>query len=64
VEWSSVRSIVETENLFIIYHGPTAATIVPKRLFENSEAEDDVRALLSEVAETKFSNAGILGRFC
>ena len=64
VAWNDVRSIVETENLVIIYHGPTAATIVPKHLFENSEAEDDVRALLSEVAETKFSNAGILGRFC
>jgi hypothetical protein len=64
VEWNSVRSVVETENLFIIYHGPTAATIVPKRFFENDEAHNDVRVLLNEVAETKFSNAGILGRFC
>lgn len=62
--WDAVRSIVETENLFIVYHGPTAATVVPKRFFENSEALDDVRALLDEVAEAKFSEAGILGRFC
>jgi len=64
VAWNTTRSIVETENLFIVYHGATAATIVPKRFFENAEALDDVRVLLDEVAETKFSKAGVLGRFC
>jgi hypothetical protein len=62
--WTTVRSIVETENLFIVYHGSAAATIVPKRFFENSEAEDDVRTLLKEHAQEKFSKAGVLGRCC
>jgi hypothetical protein len=64
VAWNSVRSMIETENLFIIYSDRMAATIVPKRFFENGKAEDDVRVLLSEVARTTFGEAGILGRFC
>jgi hypothetical protein len=62
--WPGVRSIVETESLFIVYHGPAAATIVPKRFFENSEAADEVRTLLQEHAQDKFSKAGVLGRCC
>ncbi len=62
--WNTVQSIVETDNLFIVYHGPAAATIVPKRFFEDSEALDDVRTILNEFAQEKCSEAGILGRVC
>jgi hypothetical protein len=64
VAWNSVRSIVETKNLFVVYHGPTAATIVPKRFFENSEAEEDLRSLLKIAVQARFSKGGRLARFC
>lgn len=64
LRWNAVQRVVETDSLFIVYHGPTAATIVPKRFFENSEALDDARAILNKFAQAKCSKAGILGRVC
>ncbi len=45
-QWSTVRRIVETPNLFCLYLSKTSARMIPKRAFSSPEAVDEFRNLL------------------
>lgn len=48
--WTSIKGLVETKNLFLLYHGPTSFTIVPKRAMESTELADAFRNMVTTLA--------------
>ena len=66
ITWSLIRGIYETQNMFVLYHSPRMAWILPKRFFWNDERL--VRQwrdwVIRQLPERKgFHKLGLLGRW-
>ena len=64
IAWNVVRRIRETKSLFLLYHGPNIAVIVPKHFFKDSAAMVNWRQLVTASFSTGIEKPGLVGRFC
>lgn len=63
--WNALKVLRETNSLFLLYHGPCAAVIVPKRFFQSpAEMEKWRQLVLACVAPKPIEKPGIVGRWC
>ena len=63
--WSTLKNVRETKSLFLLYHHPSLAVIVPKRFFQSDAEMDQWRELVSSaIAPMKIEKPGFLGRRC
>jgi hypothetical protein len=65
VSWGILRNVRETKSLFLLYHTPQMALVVPKRFFVSDEQmETWEEAVTVGIAPKKLSKAGWVGRLC
>jgi hypothetical protein len=63
--WSVMKRIRETKSLFLLYHGPNIAVIVPKRFFQNpSEMENWRQLVMTSMDPKRIDKPGFVGRLC
>jgi hypothetical protein len=65
IEWNLLKQLRETKSLFLLYHGPNIAVIVPKRFFQSAAEIEAWRQLtLACLTSKKIDGPGIVGRWC
>jgi hypothetical protein len=63
--WSVLKRVRETKSLFLLYHGPNIAMIVPKRFFQSpAEMEKWRQLVLESMATKRIEKPGVIGRWC
>jgi hypothetical protein len=62
--WSMIRDVRETRSLFLLYHSPRAAVLIPKRYFADAQAMDQWRQLVIQSApKHRIEKPGLIGRW-
>jgi hypothetical protein len=65
IVWNVLKRVQETESLFLLYHGPNIAVIVPKRFFQSpAEMERWCQLVLACIAPKRIEKPGLIGRWC
>jgi hypothetical protein len=63
--WNIVRRIRETKSLFLLYHHPNAAFVVPKRFFQGASEMDTWRQFVGTHMDSKhIDKPGFVARWC
>jgi hypothetical protein len=60
--WDILKHARETRSLFLLYHAPNMAVIVPKRFFQNADQLDLWRQLVT--SHLPIGKSGAIGRWC
>jgi hypothetical protein len=64
VQWSILRRVLESQRLFLFYHGPNAAVIVPKRFFDSTQQIEVFKSFVRDHSiVTRIQSVGPLGRW-
>ena len=65
IAWSVVKRIRETKSLFLLYHNPNIAVVVPKRFFQSaSEIEMWRQFVLTHMDSKRIDKPGFVARLC
>lgn len=65
IAWGVVKQIRETKSLFLLYHAPNVAVVVPKRYFQDGSEIDTSRQFVApHLAAKRIEKPGFVARFC
>jgi hypothetical protein len=65
IAWSLVKHIRETKSLFLLYHHPNIAIVVPKRFFQGaSEMETWRQFVVTHLDSNRMDKPGFVARWC
>jgi hypothetical protein len=62
--WSTIREIRETKSLFLLYHAPKIAMVLPKRFFDGDDELGQWRRLVTAAYPKGISKSSPVGRWC
>jgi hypothetical protein len=65
IAWSAMIRMRETRSLFLFYHAPNLAVLVPKRFFQNASEMQEWRRFVSTRLDSKRTDKpGLVARLC
>jgi hypothetical protein len=65
IAWNVLKRVRETKTLFLLYHAPNIAVVVPKRFFQSpSEIEKWRQLVVTYVDAKRIEKPGVVGRLC
>lgn len=62
--WSTIREVRETKSLFLLYHAPNIAIVLPKRFFDGVDELERWRRLVAAAFSKGISSSLPVGRWC
>jgi hypothetical protein len=63
--WNVMKQMRETRSLFLLYHAPNLAVIVPKRFFQRASEMQEWRQFVStHLGSKRIDTVGLVARWC
>ena len=63
--WTNLKRVHETKSLFLLYHAPNLAAVLPKRFFHDHAEMEQWRRLVSDrISPLRIQSPGVVARWC